>query len=53
MRRLSRRRLCKAAGKRKYDTALDVMLDNVDRPAMARAYLCRHCGFYHLTRRAP
>lgn len=43
---------CKlSGGKRKYHSKLAAMLDNQDMPIIARAYLCRYCKMWHLTRR--
>jgi hypothetical protein len=38
---------CKASGKRKFRTSLDVLLDHADNPRRIRPYECPDCGFWH------
>lgn len=38
---------CKASGKRRFATKLDVLLEHATNPRRIRAYKCDHCQKWH------
>lgn len=38
-------------GKKAYPSKMEALLQNQDRPIMARAYFCQSCRMWHLTRK--
>ena len=48
-RKLSVGKPCPVQGKRKYRSDVDALIDHATNPRHIRAYLCPHCGFFHVS----
>lgn len=38
---------CNASGKRKFESAIDVLIEHATNPRKIKAYQCPHCGAFH------